>query len=84
MIQKILVLLIIYCIFFSHNDYSFYSYQNKCLFSSSEKNKLIYYNVNNVINANSFSISLSKCVNTFNKLLLKNKFFFRYPMSVIL
>ena len=66
MIPKIFILLIIYLVFFSHNDYSIYSFQNQCLLSSSEHDKLLNYNVNNIINANNFSIPLSKCDNSFN------------------
>ena len=65
MIPKIIVLLIIYLVFFSHNDYSIYSFQNQCLFSSSEHDKLLNYNINNINNITNFSIPLSKCDNSF-------------------
>ena len=65
MIPKIIVLLIIYLVFFSHNDYSIYSFQNQCLFSSSEHDKLLNYNINNINNTTNFSIPLSKCDKSF-------------------
>ena len=65
MIQKILVLLLIYLFFFSRNDYSIYSFQKQCLLSSYKQDRFENYNINDIININNFSIPLYKCDNAF-------------------
>ena len=81
MIQKILVLLLIYLFFFSRNDYSIYSFQKQCLLSSDKQDRFENYNINDIININNFSIPLYKCDNAFN---IKEIFFKLSNISYII
>ena len=66
MIQKIFVLLMIYLIFYSKFDYSIYSLQKHCLFSSGENTNFERNKIKKLYKFNNFSFSLSKYDNSFN------------------